>query len=51
MRRAASFRTFMKGARNTVLSGVFSDEADFAQGTYVRNPPGSRHARSLATAA
>lgn len=34
-----------KGEEYLVLSGVFSDEnGDFAQGTYVRNPPGSRHA-------
>src|SRR6267154_2567497 len=34
-----------KGEEYLVLSGVFSDESgDFAQGTYVRNPPGSRHA-------
>ena len=27
-----------------VLSGVFSDEhGDYGKGTYVRNPPGSRH--------
>lgn len=34
-----------RGEEYLVLSGVFSDESgDFAQGTYVRNPPGSRHA-------
>jgi hypothetical protein len=34
-----------KGEEYLVLSGVFSDESgDFPQGTYVRNPPGSRHA-------
>ncbi len=33
-----------KGEEYLVLSGVFSDEnGDFAEGTYVRNPPGSRH--------
>jgi anti-sigma factor ChrR (cupin superfamily) len=33
------------GEEFLVLDGVFSDEAgDYAQGTYVRNPPGSRHA-------
>ena len=34
-----------KGEEYLVLSGVFSDQTgDFAEGTYVRNPPGSRHA-------
>ena len=34
-----------KGEEFLVLDGVFSDEhGDFAAGTYVRNPPGSRHA-------
>ena len=34
-----------KGEEYLVLSGTFSDEhGDFAAGTYVRNPPGSRHA-------
>jgi anti-sigma factor ChrR (cupin superfamily) len=34
-----------KGEEYLVLDGVFSDEqGDFARGTYVRNPPGSRHA-------
>ena len=34
-----------KGEEFLVLEGVFSDDAgDFAAGTYVRNPPGSRHA-------
>ena len=34
-----------KGEEFLVLEGVFSDErGDFAAGTYVRNPPGSRHA-------
>lgn len=34
-----------KGEEYLVLDGVFSDEnGDFAEGTYVRNPPGSRHA-------
>ena len=34
-----------KGEEYLVLSGIFSDEhGDFAEGTYVRNPPGSRHA-------
>ena len=33
-----------KGEEYLVLSGVFSDESgDFAEGAYVRNPPGSRH--------
>jgi anti-sigma factor ChrR (cupin superfamily) len=33
-----------KGEEYLVLDGVFSDEhGDFAEGTYVRNPPGSRH--------
>lgn len=33
------------GEEFLVLEGVFSDEyGDFAAGTYVRNPPGSRHA-------
>lgn len=33
-----------KGEEYVVLSGVFSDEhGDFAAGSYVRNPPGSRH--------
>jgi anti-sigma factor ChrR (cupin superfamily) len=34
-----------KGEEYLVLEGTFSDEqGDFADGTYVRNPPGSRHA-------
>lgn len=34
-----------KGEEFLVLEGIFSDAAgDFAAGTYVRNPPGSRHA-------
>ncbi len=34
-----------KGEECLVLDGVFSDEqGHFAAGTYVRNPPGSRHA-------
>jgi len=34
-----------KGEEFLVLEGVFSDESgDFPAGTYVRNPPGSRHA-------
>ena len=34
-----------KGEEYLVLAGVFSDEhGDFSEGTYVRNPPGSRHA-------
>ncbi len=33
-----------KGEEFLVLSGVFSDQSGhFAAGTYVRNPPGSRH--------
>lgn len=33
------------GEEFLVLGGVFSDEnGDYAAGTYVRNPPGSRHA-------
>ena len=33
------------GEEFLVLSGTFSDDSgDFPQGTYVRNPPGSRHA-------
>jgi anti-sigma factor ChrR (cupin superfamily) len=33
------------GEEYFVLSGVFSDQSgDFPEGTYVRNPPGSRHA-------
>jgi hypothetical protein len=33
-----------KGEEYLVLDGVFSDESgDYAEGTYVRNPPGSRH--------
>lgn len=33
------------GEEFLVLDGVFSDEhGDYPQGTYVRNPPGSRHA-------
>lgn len=33
------------GEEFLVLEGVFSDDAgDYAAGTYVRNPPGSRHA-------
>ena len=33
-----------RGEEYLVLSGVFSDEnGDFAEGTYVRNPPGSQH--------
>ena len=32
------------GEEFLVLSGVFSDEhGDYGEGTYVRNPPGSRH--------
>ena len=32
-----------------VLSGVFSDEhGDYGEGTYVRNPPGSRHSPQTA---
>jgi hypothetical protein len=34
-----------KGEEYLVLAGVFSDEhGDFSEGTYVRNPPTSRHA-------
>ena len=34
-----------KGEEFLVLDGVFSDEhGDYPSGTYVRNPPGSRHA-------
>ena len=34
-----------KGEEFLVLDGVFSDEhGDYPTGTYVRNPPGSRHA-------
>ena len=34
-----------KGEEFLVLDGVFSDEnGDYPPGTYVRNPPGSRHA-------
>jgi anti-sigma factor ChrR (cupin superfamily) len=34
-----------EGEEFLVLEGVFSDDTgDFAAGTYVRNPPGSRHA-------
>jgi len=34
-----------RGEEFLVLSGVFSDEfGDFPAGTYVRNPPGTRHA-------
>jgi len=34
-----------KGEEYLVLSGIFSDDSgDFAEGSYVRNPPGSRHA-------
>jgi hypothetical protein len=34
-----------KGEEFLVLEGVFSDEqGDYPAGTYVRNPPGSRHA-------
>jgi anti-sigma factor ChrR (cupin superfamily) len=37
------------GEEFLVLEGVFSDESgDFPAGTYVRNPPGSRHAPSSA---
>jgi anti-sigma factor ChrR (cupin superfamily) len=37
------------GEEFLVLEGVFSDESgDFSAGTYVRNPPGSRHAPSCA---
>lgn len=33
------------GEEIIVLEGVFSDEhGDYPQGTYIRNPPGSRHA-------
>ena len=33
------------GEEFLVLSGVFSDEhGDYSAGTYIRNPPGSRHA-------
>ena len=33
-----------KGEEILVLEGVFSDEhGDYAAGTYIRNPPGSRH--------
>jgi quercetin dioxygenase-like cupin family protein len=33
------------GEEFLVLAGTFSDDSgDFSQGTYVRNPPGSRHA-------
>jgi anti-sigma factor ChrR (cupin superfamily) len=33
------------GEEFLVLAGVFSDEnGDYGEGTYVRNPPGSRHA-------
>jgi anti-sigma factor ChrR (cupin superfamily) len=32
------------GEEFLVLEGVFSDErGDYASGTYIRNPPGSRH--------
>lgn len=34
-----------RGEEYLVLDGVFSDaDGDFSAGTYVRNPPGSRHA-------
>lgn len=37
--------THALGEEYLVLDGVFSDEhGDFAAGSYVRNPPGSRHA-------
>jgi quercetin dioxygenase-like cupin family protein len=33
-----------RGEEFIVLEGTFSDEhGDYAEGTYVRNPPGSRH--------
>lgn len=43
----SSFREHVheKGEEFLVLEGVFSDQGgDFAEGSYVRNPPGSRHA-------
>ena len=37
--------THARGEEFLVLDGVFSDEhGDYPKGTYVRNPPGSRHA-------
>ena len=43
----SSFPTHLhaKGEEFLVLDGIFSDEnGDYPSGTYVRNPPGSRHA-------
>ena len=43
----ANFRSHVhpKGEEILVLKGVFSDEnGDYPAGTYLRNPPGSRHA-------
>ncbi len=38
------------GEEFLVLSGVFSDEhGDYSAGTYIRNPPGSRHAPRTAS--
>lgn len=41
---AFSAHTHGRGEEFLVLDGVFSDEhGDYGPGTYVRNPPGSRH--------
>ena len=44
-----SAHSHAKGEEFLVLEGVFSDESgDFGQGTYVRNPPSSKHTPSSA---
>ncbi|WP_346907982.1 cupin domain-containing protein [uncultured Roseibium sp.] len=49
---AFSAHTHALGEEFLVLDGVFSDETgDFAEGMYVRNPPGSRHVPSSAPGA